>query len=196
MLKFCSSLLLVIACGACGSRFTANEGGGSAGVGGQSSTAGGADTGEAGDASNNGGSNSGGDAGTSNTGGNSASAGDGGAATGGSGGSMTIDQCTKLKQQYQSALEKARACDLGSTDECSPSSTVEPLGCGCPVLVNAKSESTTIAKKTRQAYRDAKCTDDTICPAFACAQPTSASCAPGKVTADTFVCASGTAIPN
>ena len=193
MVKFCSSLVLVIACVACGSPFSANEGGASAGFGGQSSAAGSPDMGDAGDTSS-GGSDSGGNAGSSNTGG--ASAGDGGAATGGSGGSTPIDQCTKLKQQYQTALEKARACELGSMDECSPSSTVEPLGCGCAVLVNAKSESTTLAKKARQAYRDAKCSEDAVCPLIACAQPASASCAPGKLSADTFVCTAGTAVAN
>jgi len=190
MVKFCSCLVLLIACVACGSRFSANEAGGSPGGGGQSSAAGSTDTGEAGDA-NSGGSNSGG-----NAGGDGASAGDGGAATAGSGGSTPVDQCTKLKQQYQTALEKARVCDLASMDECSPSSTVEPLGCGCPVLVNAQSESTTIAKKARQAYRDAKCSEDGVCAAIACVQPTSASCAPGKVSAGTFVCTAGTAVAN
>ena len=195
MVKFRSCLVLVIACVACGSRFSANEGGGSAGFGGQPSAAGSPDIGDAGDASS-GGSDSGATGGSSNTGGVGASAGDGGAATGGMGGSIPIDQCTKLKQQYQTALEKARACELGSMDECSPSSTVEPLGCGCAVLVNAKSESTTIAKKARQAYRDAKCSEDTVCPLIACAQPASASCAPGKLSADTFVCTAGTAVAN
>jgi hypothetical protein len=194
MVRFCSSLALVIACVGCGSPFSATEGGGSAGFGGQSSAGGSPGTGEAGDSSSggsdSGGSDSGGNAGSANRGG------DGGAATAGSGGSTSVDQCTKLKQQYQTALEKARACDLASTDECSPSSTVEPLGCGCPVLVNSQSESTTIAKKARQAYRDAKCSDGTVCPLIACAQPASVSCAPGKVTADTFVCTAGTAVAN
>ncbi|HEY0465944.1 MAG TPA: hypothetical protein VGC79_17140, partial [Polyangiaceae bacterium] len=105
-------------------------------------------------------------------------------------------ECAKLKQDYQAAVEKARACDKGSTDQCSPSSTVEPIGCGCSVLVNTKSEYTAIAKKARQAYRDAKCQDNSVCPAVACILITAASCATGTTTGSSFVCTAETAIAN
>jgi hypothetical protein len=196
MLKLCSCLVLVFACVACGSSFTAHEGGPA--NGGQSSAAGGSDTGNGGDPSSSGGTSSDGGSspgGNSNTGGVNATG--GGPSKGGSGGTATEDPCVRLKQQYETALEKARVCDLGSSDQCSPSSTVEPLGCGCPVLVNARSGSTTAAKKARQAYLDAKCGEGTVCPTFAaCAQPVSASCAPATMAATTFVCTAGAAIAN
>lgn len=190
MVRFCSSLVLVVACVACGSRFSAHDGGGAAGFGneengGQPSAAGGSDTGDAGDTS------AGGSAGSVNTGGTGAGAGDGGATMGGSG---PDDNCTRLKQQYQNALEKARVCEPSSMDQCSPSSTVEALGCGCPVLVNARSQSTSAAKKARQAYFDAKCGEGVACAAIACAEPVSASCAVGIGATGTFVCTAGTAI--
>lgn len=193
MFKFCSALVLVIACAACGSKFTSNEGSGFAGSGtggdangGDSSTTGGSGSGDAGDSSI-GGTDTGGPGGSVNVGGSGASA--------GSGGSAADDPCAKLKEDFQIALEKARACTQGSTNECSPSSTIEPLGCGCPVLVNANSEYTTLAKKARQAYRDAKCMDNTVCPAIACVQPMIANCAPAT-SKNSFVCAAVNALPN
>lgn len=192
MVKLRSFFVFVFTCVACGGSFSSHDGvgagGGSGGDanGGQSSAAGASDTSGGGETSSAG-SNSGGAAGGS---GGGAGSGKGGAATAGSSGANGGDQCAKLKEQYQAALEEARVCDLGSMDQCSPSSTVEPLNCGCAVLVNAQSESATVAKKARQAYRDAKCADGTVCPAIACAQPVSASCAPAAIGA-TFVCAAG-----
>jgi len=209
MQKLCSSLVLVIACGACGSSFSANNGGGgsvglgSAGEasGGQASSGGGSG-GDAGEL-DVGGTSSGGDAGAetggTETGGAGASAGRGGATVGGStgsAGSSAGSDCAKLKAQYQTALEKARVCDKGSMDQCSPSSTIEPLSCGCPVLVNAKSEYTTAAKKARQAYQDAKCTEGVACAQIACAPITEASCAATLTTTTTFVCTAVTTITN
>jgi hydrogenase maturation factor len=103
-----------------------------------------------------------------------------------------------LKQQYQALLEKARVCDKGSTDECSPSSTLEPLGCGCPVLVNAKSEYVASAKKARQAYQDAKCVDAIACTSVACVPTASASCAQASASGSGsgFVCTAGTVVAN
>lgn len=199
MFKFCSSLVFVIACVACGSKFTANEGGALASGGdvgdangGQTSSIGG-DAGDVGvGGTSAGGTSAGGTGGGTDSGGTGASAGMD-TAKAGSAGSDTGSECAKLKQQFSALLEKARACNEAATDECSPSSTLEPLGCGCPVLVNAKSEYTTAAKKARQTYRDAKCVDNAICPAIACVQPTAASCVPGTA-ADSFVCTGITAV--
>ena len=199
MFKFCSSLVLVIACVACGSKFSASESGGSAGSGnageangGESSATGGTGSGDAGDTgiggSNAGGTSAGGSAGEMNQGGA------GGIA--GSGGTASDDPCARIKQDYQLALEKARLCTEGSTNECSASSTVEPLNCGCATLVNSNSAYTTAAKKARQAYRDAKCSESTVCPAIACAQPAVVSCAPTTAKGNTFVCTAVNAVAN
>ncbi|HYQ43458.1 MAG TPA: hypothetical protein VER11_15865 [Polyangiaceae bacterium] len=195
MFKSRASFVLVMACAACGSSFTANDGGGSAGFGnggdesgGQSSGAGSSGSGDAGD-STAAGMTSGGNAGSAGV-----TAGSGGTVAG-TGGGAAGDQCTKLKLQYQNALEKARVCDQDLVGECSPSSTVEPLGCGCPVLVNAKSEYADTAKNARQAYLDAKCVEGTVCPAIACSKPIAASCAPAA-TGSAFVCTAASAVAN
>jgi hypothetical protein len=117
------------------------------------------------------------------------------AGAGASAGSGGEADCARLKQQFQGLLDKARVCDQGSTDQCSPSSTIEPLGCGCAVLVNAKGVYTDAARKARQAYLDAKCVDSGVCPAIACLAPKAASCAAG-VTSGSFVCTAGTAVAN
>jgi len=195
MFKAYSCFALLIACAACGSSFSSGDGG-SAGSsqageanGGQPSSAG-----SGGDASElaTGGASSAGDGGSSA---GSGSAGNGGAAVAGSAGSSS-GECARLKAQFQAALEKARACDKGSKDQCSPSSTVEPLSCGCAVLVNAKSEFSTAAKKARQAYQDAKCAEGIACAAIACAPIVDASCAPEIGSTSAFVCSAVTAISN
>ena len=152
--------------------------------------------GDAGGATSSAGDASVGDAGETSNGG--ATAGNAGGPSGGSAGSSGASgvDCAKLKQQYESAVAKARACDAGSTDECSPSSSVEPLSCGCAVLVNARSEFTAVAKKARQAYRDAKCVEGVACAAIACVAPVAASCAQGIGSASSFVCAAVTAVAN
>jgi len=198
MFKAYSSFVLVIACAACGSSFSSGDGG-SAGSsqagesnGGQPSSAGsGGDAGELA----TGGTSSAGDGGSIA---GSDSAGNGGAAVAGSAGSAgsSSGECARLKAQFQAALEKARACDKGSKDQCSPSSTVEPLACGCAVLVNAKSEFSTAAKKARQAYQDAKCGEGVACAAIACAPIVDASCAPEVGSTSAFVCSAVTTISN
>lgn len=195
MFKSRASFVLVMACAACGSSFTANEGGGSAGLGnggdenaGQANVAGNPSAGDAGDSSV-GGTSSGGNGGDAG-----GTAGKGGA-TAGAAGANGGDQCAKLKQQYQNAVEKARLCDEALTGECSPSSTVQPLSCGCPVLVNSRSEYVDAAKNARQAYLDAKCVDGAVCPAVACTKPIAASCAPATA-GDAFVCTAASAVAN
>ena len=198
MFKFHSSLLLVIACVACGSSFTANgDSGGADGLGkaGEGSAAGpgtaGSSSGGA-DSEDGGGSGGAGygRAGTwgwgaaagrggwgSGRGGASDTGGAGGSAAGGSGGAPPVEKCTSLREQYSEAVEKARVCNANTKDECSASSTLEAMGCGCPILVNPKSEYVEEAKKIYQAYQDAKCVDDVACAQVLCAPILSASCA-------------------
>lgn len=176
---------------ACGARFSAHENDG-------------APSGGAGEASggftSSGGSlgvSSGGEpqGGSSSSGGNS-SVGSGGTVTGtggvgtgsagrgnwgnagwwsGNAGASSISQCATLREEYQATIEKARACDKDSTDQCSTSSVAPAVGgCGCPVLINTKSAAADAAKKAYQAYSAAKCDRtgpvcDIACPGFSTA---------------------------
>jgi len=102
----------------------------------------------------------------------------GGTSSGGAGASGTTGggpDCAAMKTDYAATVQKARGCDMGSTDECSPSSTMPVFGCGCPTLVNAKSTYTELAKKKYQAIQDAKCPSGPVC-GIACIAITSASC--------------------
>jgi hypothetical protein len=212
MFKFQPFLALAVACVACGASFSASDGsGGSGGTGkageasgGLGSSAGSPSAGDAG-AMDVGGTSSAGQSSTAGTAG--AAAGRGGTGSGGrgaggaasgSGGAAGAD-CTKLAQQYQAAVEKARVCDKGSTDQCSPSSVAQPVGgCGCPVLINAKSEYAATAKKAYQAYQDGKCDfGGAICD-IACPSATSASCAQQAMASGNYayVCAAQIAIQN
>jgi hypothetical protein len=208
-------LAIVTLCSACGgSSFEAGGGGGSSGSAteagstgsnaGATSSAGESSGGSAGDSSagaSAGGQSAGGTA-TAGAGGSSAggsSAGASGAGAGGSSGGATAGaggaaDCTTLKADYAAALEKARACNKALTNECTTSSTLPTLGCGCPTLVNAKSEATTLAKEKYQAFQDAKCPIGPICN-IACIAYKSAACS-AAATGNTFVCtgSSGVAV--
>jgi hypothetical protein len=187
-------LALVALCVACGSQFEAG-GAGSAGVGQAGSAAGsGGDT-------NLGGTQSGGSAGALGAGaggtiseagstsaagaGVGAGAGGAGAGAGGAGagagggpgaGSGGSPDCATLKADYQAAVEKARVCEKAVDNQCSPSSTLPVIGCGCPVLVNAKSPLTAAAKQKYQAIQDARCDGGPVCN-IACLPPLAATCA-------------------
>jgi hypothetical protein len=219
---FLSSLAIAALCGACGSKFDAVDAGGAGGLAGSTHVAGsGGDTTSGGGSSgapeiggtNSGGSNSGGTttgAGGANAagagggahaagaGGAGASAGapaGGGTSTGGTGGSGGAD-CTTLKAEYSAAVEKARVCDAGSTDECSASSSKPALGCGCATLVNAKSPYTLIAQNRYDDIQAAKCSSGPICN-IACPPATGASCAAEASSASTtYVCTSSLAVAN
>jgi len=171
---------MCVSCG--GSSFQSASGGDSGAAGGGGTAAGGNTSGgsTSGGSAGNGGSPSGGSAGEASGGAGGASAG-----TGGSAGT----DCERLRTEYGLALEKARGCDSGSTDECSPSSTLPSLGCGCPVLVNSKSEFTTLAKQKYQAFQNAMCDAGPVCQ-IACLEPISATCAAQMTTAGTaYQCA-------
>lgn len=193
-------LAILTLCTACGSSF---EAGGSGGGGGSAANAG--TPGSDGGSTSSAGSSS---AGSPSAGASSAgapSAGSGGVAAGGApaggaggssagaggragaGGSAGVD-CTALKAEYAAALDKARVCDKGSTAQCDTGSTLPAIGCGCPVLVNAKSEATTTAKQKYQAFQDAKCPVGPICN-IACLAYTSAMCSQQTMgSGNVFVC--------
>jgi len=107
--------------------------------------------------------------------------------------------CTTLEADYNAAVEKARACTNGSLDECSASSVAQPVGgCGCPVLINAKSEAGAEAKRAYQAYQDAKCasTGGPVCNIY-CPAPVTASCAQQQTMGGPggeFVCTAGVSL--
>jgi hypothetical protein len=150
MFKFLPFFLLPFTCVACSASFSAGDDGGGAGV-----------DGTAGEAQSAG---AGGRSGWGNGG-------------WGSGGDWGSGECAALRQEYQAAVESARVCDKGSTDQCSPSSVAQPLGCGCPVFVNAKSDYTETAKKAYQAYQDARCEFGGVACDIYCGQAESVSCA-------------------
>lgn len=195
--------LVVLACVACGSDFKAGGSAGATGDGGGAPSDGGAsqagamatagdagsgalggDVSSAGDSSS-GGSPTAGSGGTAHGG-----AAHGGAASGGTsaaGGTAGSD-CTALKAEYAALLKKARVCDKDSTDECTTDSTAPAVGCGCPTLLNVKSESTPLALDKYKAIQKANCDNGPICN-IACLPVTSASCAQSNGSgASEFVC--------
>jgi hypothetical protein len=187
-------------CLSCGSSFVSSDNG----TGGGSPSAGA--TGTSGGSTSSGGAQSGGSAGASaaGAGAGGASAGNGGAANGGAAnggaanggasgaaGSAGAADCATLKTEYAADVDKARGCDSGSTDQCSTSSTLPAIGCGCPTLVNAKSTYTTLAKAKYQAIQDAKCAAGPICN-IACLGYTSASCSAQMIATGTAYECTGT----
>lgn len=213
---FGSSLAFLMLSVACGGNFEAMGVGGSAGVagtahagggnGGDSSSAAGAPSGGSSGSTAIGGTTSAGASGavtgsggsSVGSGGSSAGSGSGGVPAGGApstGGTGGAD-CATLKTEYTAAVEKARVCDVGSTDECSKSSTLPALGCGCPTLVNAKSTYTAVAQKRYDDIQADKCLTGAICN-IACAPATGASCALQTATAGGgYVCTSSLAAAN
>jgi hypothetical protein len=215
MFKLHPFLALAVVCVACGPSFSAREGSGGSGSGGsgeageasggEPNNAGSSNTGDAGEM-NVAGSGSAGEGSTAGAGGSGAGgsgnggSGNGGSGNGGSGngGGWSGGECATLRQEYQTAVEKARVCDKGSTDQCSASSVAQPINCGCPVLVNAKSEYTVAAKKAYQAYHDAKCDSGGIdCAQVFCPPAMGAACAPQSMSpGNAFLCTAPIAIQN
>ncbi|HET7541014.1 MAG TPA: hypothetical protein VFK05_14120 [Polyangiaceae bacterium] len=197
MFKFPAFLALTLSCVACGASFTAHEDTGGAGEssGGLASSAGAFSVGAGGDVS----------VGGSSAAGESSNAGAGGWGRGGWGNwgnggrgnwmgtGGASPECATLGEQYVAAVDKARACDKGSTDQCSPSSVAQPVGgCGCPVLINSKSEAGMAAQKAYQAYQDANCDrGGPVCDIF-CPPATEASCEQPSGTGNSFVCSAST----
>ncbi|MEO6598417.1 MAG: hypothetical protein ABIQ16_00995 [Polyangiaceae bacterium] len=204
------SLILLACVAACGSKFESSSGS-------SSGSGGAADSGAASDggASEAGAPATGGDgASAGESTGGSSSAGDtsvGGRATAGSGGSAhggasaggasaggasagngsagaAGADCAALKAEYAALVKKARVCDEGSTDQCTTESKAPVIGCGCPTLVNVKSEYTALAAEKYKAIEKNGCNNGPICQ-IACLQPTSASCAKTSgMGSSEFVC--------
>ncbi|MEO7037276.1 MAG: hypothetical protein ABI548_25200, partial [Polyangiaceae bacterium] len=100
--------------------------------------------------------------------------------------------CAKLKNDYLATLDQARVCDKGSTEQCNVNSTL-PGSCNCPVLVNAQSEYTTLAKKQQQAMTAAGC-HYAAC-GIACLLNPSATCAQQTMTSgNTYLCSGAAAL--
>ncbi len=199
MFKPQPSLFLLLACAACGSQFEAGAGAGA-------------------------GSGSGAAAGESEAGASSAGAA-GDESTGGRpswGGSRLVgaarvpaarvpvarvpvarvpavrrgSDCAALKIEYETLVREARVCDKGSTDECSASSSAPAVdGCGCPTLLNVKSESTPLALDKYKELQKGDCNNGPICD-IACLPPTSASCAPSTTDTPESVCTGRSGIAN
>ncbi|HEY3256166.1 MAG TPA: hypothetical protein VGJ91_19540 [Polyangiaceae bacterium] len=198
MFKFQPFLAVAVAaaCAACGASFSAHDGSGNAAGadnagdanGGQPGSAGSSSVGDAGEADSGGTS-----AGGSLVGGAGASGGSGvGGWRSGSGGNWAGGDCATLRTDYSAAVEKARVCDKGATDQCSTSSVAEPTGCGCPVLINTKSEAAAAAKKAYQALQDNHCDYGGATCNIACLPVTSASCAQQSMgSGNTFLCTAG-----
>jgi hypothetical protein len=227
MSKPYASLVVMVLCAACGSKFDATgsgeAGASGAGVaggeasGGRTSSAG-SSSGGATEAGAGGTTTSAGAGGTTTAGAGGSvvglggsggsvvgSGGSGGSVVGsggsggsvvGSGGSAGAD-CAALKTEYAALVQKARVCDKGSTNECSPSSTLPAVGCGCPVLVNSKSADKTLAEQKYKAIEANKCNLGPIC-ASACVQYSGADCTAQSATpGGDFTCTATSAVqPN
>jgi hypothetical protein len=102
-----------------------------------------------------------------------------------------------LKTEYAALVKKARVCSEGSTEQCTTSSQAPAVGCGCPTLVNAKSEYTAQAAEKYKAIQKAGCDGGIMCGIAACLPPTSASCAKSSGTGSSeFVCTGTNTVPN
>jgi hypothetical protein len=226
MLKPQPLMLVLFACVACGSNFEAGGSGGANGGGGAPQAGETGLGGELSNGASAGESSGGSDAAGESSSGGSAAAGRGGAAHGGTsaggtsaggtsaggtsaggtsaggasagnaaGGAAGAD-CAALKTEYAALVKKARVCDEGSTDQCTISSKAPVIGCGCPTLVNAKSDSTTLAAEKYQAIQKAGCDNGPICE-IACLPPMSASCAKSSgMGSSEFVCTGMSGIAN
>jgi hypothetical protein len=200
-----------LACSACGANFQASGAGGAGNVGmsgGTGSTVGGGESGgneNAGGALAKGGASSGGSsaagahsggasAGGSVSSGGRMGSGIGGAVpSGGSGGNAGAPDCATLQKTFMADVERARTCDLGSTNECSLSSSFPPT-CGCPIYVNAKSQYVMVAKQDQKAIADAGC-HYAMC-LVACQLAASVSCAQSTAMGSPVCAASGSIVSN
>ena len=182
MLKFHPFFLLSVTCVACGASFSASDGAGGSGAG----TAGEASGGLASSAGE------GQTAGWDGSGAGRTGWGNGGRGSGLGGGNWGSSECTTIRQEFQAAVDQARVCDSAATNQCSPSSFVQPLGCGCPVFLNAKSEYADTAKKAYQAYQDARCDyGGATCNVY-CAPVSSVGCEQQSTSSgSSFLCAEG-----
>ena len=159
----------VLLCAACGSNFTSTgSSGGSMMAGAGPEPSGGSPSAEAGSSG-------------VSAGGASGGAADGGAASGSGGspgpaaGSGGAPDCAAMIKDYRAAVEKARACVKGVNNQCSAMSILRSIGCGCPVLVNAKSPFTTTAQQKDAEIQAAHCDEGPMCD-IACQAYMGAEC--------------------
>jgi len=161
---------LVLLCAACGSNFTSTgSSGGSMMAGAGPEPSGGSPSAEAGSSG-------------VSAGGASGGAAEGGAASGSGGspgpgaGSGGAPDCAAMIKDYRAAVEKARTCVKGVNNQCSAMSILRSIGCGCPVLVNAKSPFTTTAQQKDAEIQAAHCDEGPMCD-IACQAYMGAECA-------------------
>jgi len=109
----------------------------------------------------------GGTGGSPGTGGTTGTGGNGG--DGGQGGGPS---CEQIQAAYKTALAAARQCFVGSTNQCQKMAQ-SALGCtGCPIFVNDDSA----LSQYDNAWNQAGCSKDQVCPAIACLTPKAATC--------------------
>ena len=127
----------------------------------------------------------GGQGGSPGTGGATATGGTQG--SGGSGGSAGGPSCEQIQTAYQAALVTARECSVGGTNQCQKM-VASGLGCGgCPTFVNDDSG----LSQYDNAWNQAGCGQNQLCPAIACLAPKTATCkasdAGGATCVDSFL---------
>jgi hypothetical protein len=128
---------------------------------------------------------------SANEGGTAAVAGSSGDSNGGSeasAGSSSVGDAGQVETGGSAAGGESSTAGAGGS----------PIGgCGCPVLINAKSEYAVAAKKAYQADQNNKCDlGGPVCDAF-CAPPTAASCAQQSMgSGNSFVCTAAGIIQN
>jgi hypothetical protein len=119
-----------------------------------------------------------GTAGATGTGGNQGGGGQGGGAS-----------CDQLQAAYKTALATARACSVDGTNQCQKTAE-SALGCtGCPTFVTDDSG----LSQYDNAWNQAGCSQNQLCPAIACLAPKAATCkasdAGGATCVDSFLAA-------
>jgi hypothetical protein len=88
---------------------------------------------------------------------------------GGQGGGPSCDQ---IQAAYKAALATARQCSVGGTNQCQKMAE-SALGCtGCPTFVNDDSGFS----QYDNAWNQAGCSQNQLCPGIACLAPKSATC--------------------
>lgn len=164
-----------------------STGSGGAGPGGHSGTGGSGDGGHGGIGTGGKSMGTGGSAGTPGTGGVG-----GGGGQGGQGGDSRA--CAQLVDEYAKALEEARACTPGATDQCQFMASPVLSSCNsCPqVAVDDTSQLTAI----RSQYFARGCATATLCPAIACVIPGTRTCAPTDSGAPGGICQSSGIVSN
>jgi hypothetical protein len=159
----------------CGGVSTPGGDGGRAGTGGATGAAGTGGAGTTGAGGATGAAGTGG-AGTTDAGGHG-SGGTGGAGAGHDGGADGGTSCDDLATQYATALVAASACTVGGASQCAVmvSSSLSPCFVGCMTFV----QDATPLGDLKARWMTAGCDSQvTVCPAIACLNPSTATCAP------------------